>query len=100
LKGIVAKGSPGIDGFIVHKGSQAVLDERQSTKDFPYAHALRQRLIQEGILERREQWYEFLKDTEFTSPCAAAAVVHGGSANGLREWKTQDGRMLKEIQEP
>ena len=26
------------------------------------------------------------------------AVVHGGSANGLLAWKTQDGRTLKDLE--
>ena len=30
---------------------------------------------------------------------AAAAVVHGGGANGLTEWKTSDGTTLKELDE-
>jgi hypothetical protein len=99
LKGISAKGIRGIEGFLVYKGSQAVLHERPSTKDFPYAHTIRERLIREGVLEKKDDWYEFVKDTEFTSPSAAAAVVQGGSANGLKVWKTKDGRTLKELEE-
>jgi len=40
---------------------------------------------------------EFARDTEFTSP-SAAAVVHGGNANGLIAWRTEDGRTLKELE--
>ena len=29
---------------------------------------------------------------------ATAAVVHGGSANGLLAWKSMDGKTLKEIE--
>ncbi|MGP0074488.1 MAG: DUF4357 domain-containing protein [Bryobacteraceae bacterium] len=36
---------------------------------------------------------------EFSSPSAAAAVIHGGSANGLIVWKASDGRTLKQIDE-
>jgi hypothetical protein len=42
---------------------------------------------------------EFTKDTEFNSPSAAAAVVRGGSANGLTAWRTQDGTTLKQLDE-
>jgi len=45
-----------------------------------------------------EDHYAFAQDTEFSSPSAAAAVVHGGSANGLLAWKTQDGRTLKDLE--
>jgi len=36
----------------------------------------------------------FTKDAEFSSPSAAAVVIHGGSANGLVVWKTKDGVSL------
>lgn len=98
IKGIVARGIQGIGGFLVFKGSQAVLTERPSTEQFRYARLLRQRLIQEGVLQPREKWFEFIRDTEFTSPSAAASVVHGGNANGLAAWKTEDGRTLKELE--
>jgi hypothetical protein len=41
----------------------------------------------------------FGKDVEFTSPSAAAAVIHGGSANGLISWKTAEGVSLKQLDE-
>jgi hypothetical protein len=41
----------------------------------------------------------FTKDAEFSSPSAAAVVVHGGSANGLVVWKTKDGESLKQLDE-
>jgi hypothetical protein len=44
-------------------------------------------------------FYEFGKDVEFSSPSAAAAVIEGGSANGLIEWKSNDGRVLKDLDE-
>lgn len=41
----------------------------------------------------------FSKDYEFSSPSAAAAVIHGGQANGLISWKNSAGETLKEIEE-
>jgi hypothetical protein len=38
----------------------------------------------------------FTRDVEFSSPSAAAAIVHGGTANGLLAWKDKAGRTLKE----
>jgi hypothetical protein len=35
---------------------------------------------------------------EFASPSAAAAVVHGGHANGLTAWKDASGKTLKELE--
>ncbi len=41
---------------------------------------------------------KFTRDAEFSSPSAAATVVHGGSANGLLAWKDKDGKTLKELE--
>ena len=38
------------------------------------------------------------EDVLFKSPSYAAAFVIGGHANGLTEWKTADGKTLKEIE--
>ncbi len=37
----------------------------------------------------------FIKDMEFSSPSAAAAVIHGGHTNGLTAWKDAQGKTLK-----
>jgi len=42
--------------------------------------------------------YVFVKDTEFSSPSSAAAVIHGGSANGLTAWVNANGKSLKDLQ--
>jgi len=65
----------------------------------PFAVALRKQLVADGTLLEREGFYTFTKDAEFSSPSAAAAVVHGGGANGLIEWKAPDGAALKELDE-
>jgi hypothetical protein len=41
----------------------------------------------------------FTKDHVFQSPSAAAIVVLGRSANGRDEWKDNQGRTLKWLQE-
>ncbi|MEI6781748.1 MAG: DUF4357 domain-containing protein [Verrucomicrobiota bacterium] len=41
----------------------------------------------------------FTRDVQFSSPSAAAAVIEGGSANGLIAWRTKDGTNLKELDE-
>ena len=76
-----------------------MLQERQSAKRWPYVVALREKLIAEGTLVQKDGFYRFTKDVEFSSPSAAAAVIEGGSANGLIEWRTEDGRVLKEFDE-
>ncbi len=38
------------------------------------------------------------KDITFKSPSTAANFVCGNSTNGLRRWKTEDGKCIKEMQ--
>ncbi len=98
-KGTEARGHRTPDGFVVLKGSTAVLQERLAAHKWPASIALRKQLIEEGTLIQKGDFYEFIKDVEFSSPSAAAAVIEGGSANGLIEWKTKDGRILKDLDE-
>ncbi len=99
MKGAEARGHRTPDGFVVLQGSTAVLQERQSAKRWPYVVALRQKLIADGALVQKDGFFLFTRDFEFSSPSAAAAVIEGGSANGLIEWRTKDGRVLKELDE-
>ena len=98
IKGLKATGYLTPAGFVVQKGSQAVLKERASAKNYPYTLATRKRLIEDGTLVLDGERYEFTRDSEFTSPSAAATVVHGGSANGLLAWKSRGGKTLKELE--
>jgi hypothetical protein len=59
--------------------------------------AQRRQLIADGALVEESGFLIFTKDTEFSSPSAAAAVVHGGSANGLTAWRIEGGKSLKEL---
>ena len=78
IKGLVARGFQGIGGFVVLKGSQAVLSERPSTEKYQYAKTLRQRLVQDGTLVANEKFLEFVNDSEFTSPSSAAVQPNSG----------------------
>ena len=99
MKGAEARGHRTPDGFVVLHGSTAVLEERKSGHRWPNVVALRKQFICDGTLVSKDGFYLFTRDTQFSSPSAAAAVVEGGSANGLIEWRTQDGRVLKDLDE-
>lgn len=98
IKDISATGHLTPNGIVVLSGSQAVSHERASAKKYPWVLALRNKLIEEKHLVEQGNLLVFIKDVEFSSPSAAAAVIHGGSANGLLAWKTQDGKTLKELE--
>ncbi|SHE60123.1 protein of unknown function [Bacteroides luti] len=91
-RGANATGQSTSDGFVVFKDS-AIADS--TTNSFPQNwEKLRSTLIKNKIIEQNV----FTKDYLFSSPSSAAAIVMGRSANGLTEWKTEDGRILKSIE--
>ncbi len=98
IKGLKATGHLTPNGIIVLAGSQAVLNERPSSQKYPWPVNMRQRLKDEGVLSITTDHLLFAKDAEFSSPSAAAAVIHGGHANGLTAWKNKDGKTLKELE--
>lgn len=77
------------EGFVVLKGSQIETIDSDSIP--PGVKDMRQKaqIDPNGIL---------LEDILFRSPSYAAAFVIGGHVNGLAEWKTEDGRTLKDIE--
>ncbi len=44
---------------------------------------------------KKEYYLIFAEVEEFSSPSAAAAIIHGGHENGLTAWKDKQGKMLK-----
>ncbi|SFV90718.1 hypothetical protein MNB_SV-4-1434 [hydrothermal vent metagenome] len=91
-RGANAIGEQTSDGFVVLKGSKVATS---ITKSFPQGFKkLRDKLILDGVIVD----HKFKKDYLFSSPSAAAAIVMGRSANGLTEWVTEDGRVLKSIE--
>ncbi|HEY1949537.1 MAG TPA: GIY-YIG nuclease family protein [Bryobacteraceae bacterium] len=99
IKGAEARGQRTANGFVVFKGSTAVLEQRPSAESYPYVVIQRKQLVADGTLVEKDGFFVFTRDSEFSSPSAAAAVIHGGSANGLIAWKTEDGESLKQLDE-
>ncbi len=100
IKGAEARGQRTPDGFVVFRGSTAVLKDRPSARQRrPLAVTLRTQLMADGALVERDGFLQFCKDSEFSSPSAAASVIHGGGANGLTEWRNAEGTTLKELDE-
>ena len=95
IKELVATGRRTAEGFIVYKGSQAVLEHRPSAK---WAKGRREDLIKVGALEQLGKAYVFTRDVEFGSPSTAGSVIRGGATNGLTAWKTDKGSSLKELE--
>ena len=95
-RGADAQGEPTSDGFVVFKSSKATGSTVTSiTHSFL---TLRQKLIDEGVIVAKDDYYEFPDDYIFSSPSAAASLVLGRNANGLTEWKQKSGKSLKEFE--
>lgn len=95
-RGANAQGEPTSDGFVVFKGSKAAGSTVPSmTQNFVL---FRQKLINDGVLIQNLDIYEFPDDFIFSSPSTAASIVLGRNANGLTEWKQNNGKTLKEFE--
>lgn len=98
-KGAKAQGFQSDNGFTVIAGSTATKQLSNAFNARPWRPNLRKRLVDLGVLEDAGEAMRFTQDYEFDSPSAAAVVVYGNPMNGREEWKTSDGRTLKQIQE-
>lgn len=98
-KGATARGYEATQGFIVKTESEAVAETAPSMQQHVRGmYDLREELIKNGVLQRSDNGFRFAQDYVFSSPSTAAAVILGRSANGRMEWKDQEGRTLKSLQ--
>lgn len=95
VRGADGQGVKSVDGFIVLKNSiMASSVTRSFTEKY---QLLRDKLLTDKIVVPSEQGLRFTKDFLFSSPSTAASIIMGRCANGLSEWKTKDGRILKAL---
>ena len=90
------QGEPSSDGFVVFKGSKAAASIVNSMT--PSFIKLRQKLIDDGVLINKDDFYEFSDDCIFSSPSTAAVIIMGRNANGLTEWRNKEGKTLKDFE--
>ena len=86
-----AFGMQTIEGFLGSKGSKIA---EETT--FSLQKSIQQK-IENLISNRIIKDFVFTENYTFPSPSAAASVVSGRSANGLKEWKTKEGILLKDL---
>ena len=66
---------------------------------FKNLRALRRKLLNENKIIKRANKMVLQEDLIFDSPSGAAQFILGRSANGRIEWKTEEGKTIKEIEE-
>lgn len=92
-----AKGAEVVDGFVVFAGSFGRASHVPSIHE--YGIALRKSLVADGTIVEDGPHLRFVKDHIFSSPSTAAMVLLGRTSNGRVEWKTSEGRTLKDSQD-
>lgn len=95
-RGADGQGEPTSDGFVVFKFSKAAASIVNSMSNNYIIY--REKLISDGVLINKGDYYEFADDYIFSSPSTAAVMIMGRSANGLTEWKNKEGKTLKEFE--
>ena len=98
ISGLKASGHLTPNGMVVLAQSEAVPALRPSATDYPWVINAREQLLKDGVLVPVEGHLVFTKNHEFSSPSAAAAVIHGGTANGRTAWKDASGQTLKQLE--
>ncbi|MCA3559943.1 MAG: GIY-YIG nuclease family protein [Aestuariivirga sp.] len=94
-EGYAAKMMVGSSGeFVVTEGSKA---RARTTRTVPRGTlALRETLLERGVLRRDGDFLVFTSSYSFSSPSSAASAVIGASANGRILWKLPDGHTYSE----
>ncbi len=93
-RGAEAKGSIVSDGFVVFEGSKIASSETPSMSES--LKKLRENLVKNKIIDDK---FCFTKDFVFSSPSLAASTVMGRNANGRTEWKTVNGKNIKDFED-
>jgi hypothetical protein len=98
--GVEAKGLYTAEGFVVLAGSVGRVDTAPSLGETN--ERWRQRLLDSGVMQLDDQGQlVFPKDHLFKSPSGAAIALLGRTANGWKEWKSNQGQTLHQlIREP
>ncbi|WP_196893763.1 GIY-YIG nuclease family protein [Aureivirga marina] len=94
-KGIQAEGDLIDDGFIVFKGSQ--LSKSTTPSCHEYILKLRAKLIENAIVQEKENYLEFQEDYIFNAPSTAGGVVIGRATNGWKKWVNKQGQTLDAV---
>jgi len=84
------------EGLLIKAGSLARAEEMPAIPTG--AMERRKTMLQSGVFVEEGKSYRLEKDTLFSSPSMAAAVLLSRSANGRTEWRTSDGKTINDLE--
>jgi hypothetical protein len=87
--------------FLPHGNPRGVRIAEIAAQELPHLskgyQRLRQKLLEEKVLQTEGAYYRLPQDQFFKTPSGASDFVIGGSSNGWVEWKDAQGKTLDEL---
>lgn len=100
LKGVDSSGTGKLldyEKFEILKGSTIIEGHKGYGNTEKRNKRIIEELLENNLVEKNGNKYVLKENYKVSSPSAAASLILGRSANGWKEWKTFDGKLLNEF---
>jgi len=96
-KNLTAYGAQTDEGFVLKKDSELSIENSNSMSE--RQSAMKNRLFAEGKLKKENNKFITTEDILLSSSSYAAVMVAGTARNGPENWKSEDGRTLRQLED-